>query len=196
MSKFYFNNVQKRIKSEKKREMQCLLQVVKWFTKCLLYSWLLKICIGLSLLFFFLFFFLFSFVTSFFFFLQMYWLSIPADCSCHRMHQTLQTVEAACAWRQKTGAHTTESDFFCLQISTSVSALIMWGMSINVSFTTGKHSARDRYIHPAICYSLRQRRAALASVSASVMSLISPRVKWLLFLHEHFFSSSHRNKKP
>lgn len=68
MSKFYFNNVQKRIKNEKKREMQCLLQVVKWFTKCLLYSWLLKICIGLSLLFFFLFFFCSRSWQVFFFF--------------------------------------------------------------------------------------------------------------------------------
>lgn len=124
--------------------MQCLLQVVKWLTKCLFYSWLLKICTGLSLLFS-------SFVHDMFCFANVP-TSIPADCSCHRLLQTLEAVEGACAWRQKQ-VHTqqTLTPYFCLQISTSLSSLFIRETSINVSLLQGNIQQEDSCIYPTIC---------------------------------------------
>lgn len=169
--------------------MQCLLQAVKWFTKCLFYSWLLKICIGLSLLFS-------SFVHDMF-------------CKCSNFHprglqlsphasNTASSGSCLCL-EAKTGAHTTSLiSLFCLQISTSVSSLIIWKMSINVSLLQGNIQQKTvTFIQP---YASLQERRRAGSEKHSLLSCFcyvahAPRVKWLLFLREHF-SSSHRNKKP
>lgn len=144
--------------------MRCLLQVVKWFTKCLFYGWLLKICIGLSLL-------PSSFVHVMF-------------CKCSNLHpcglqlsphasSTASSGSCLCL-EAKTGAHTTKSDsffFFCLQISTSVSSL-MWKMCINVALLRGSIQQKTvTFIQPYV--SLRESRRAGGShfCHASVMLL-------------------------
>lgn len=158
--------------------MQCLLQVVKWFTKCIFYSWLLKICIALSSLFS-----SFLFMTCF----ANVPTSIPADGSCHHMHQTLEAVEASCAWRQKQ-VHTQQSltSFFGLQISKNVSLLQRSIQQETVTFIQPYVSLHERCRAGGKELSVLWRLCCVA---------LSPRVKWLLFLHEHL-SSSHRNKKP
>lgn len=123
--------------------MQCLLQVVKWLTKCLFYSWLLKICTGLSLLFS-------SFVHDMF-------------CKCSYFHpcglqlsphasNTGSSGRCVCL-EAKTGAHTqqTLTPYFCLQISTSLSSLFIREMSINVSLLQGNIQQEDSCIYPTIC---------------------------------------------
>lgn len=118
MPKVYFNNVQK---IEKKGEMWCLLQVVKWFTKCLFYNWLLKICIDLPLH-------AVSFFMSCFANVPTF---LPVDCSCL----------GSCLYLEaKAGAHTTKFDFILflsLQFCSSVNPFSMWKMSINVSLLQG-----------------------------------------------------------
>lgn len=182
---FILKNVQNEYEWEE-REMQCLLQVVKWLTKCLFYSWLLKICTGLSLLFS-------SFVRDVF-----------CKCSYFRPcglqlspHASNTGSSGRCVCLEaKTGAHTTNSDAIFLS---SKSALFIRETSINVSLLQGIFSKKTvAFIQPYVV-GLRERWQAgseeLPLVSRFRHAALPPRVKWLLFLHEHF-SSSHRNKKP
>lgn len=173
----------------KENELQNLLQVVKWFTKCLFYSWLLKICIGLS------------FVSSSFV-RGMFWKCscFPADCICHHMHQTVEA-QGRCLCLEAKNRCTHNKvwlPFFSSQMSTSVCSLIIWKMSINASFTTGKHLTGERYIMPTICLSprapLSRRRGALTCVR--LLSCCSLTTCKMASVPTWTFSSSHRNKKP
>lgn len=124
--------------------MQCLLQVVKWFTKCLFYSWLLKICIGLSLLFS-------SFVHDMF-------------CKCSNFHpcglqlsphasNTGSSGSCLCL-EAKTGAHTTKSDFIFFFMSSDQHFNELTHHlkdEHKCIFTMGKHSTEDSSIYPTIC---------------------------------------------
>lgn len=170
--------------------MQWLLQVVKWFTKCLFYGWLLKICIGLSLL-------LSSFCS--WHVLQMFQLpslrtAAVTTCikHCKQWKLLVPGGKNRCT-HDKVWLH-----FFSLQISTSISSLIIWQMSVNVSLLQGNIQWETAtFIQPDV--SLQEHRRAgsdeLSLLSCLCHVALSPHVKWLLFLHEHF-SSSHRNKKP
>lgn len=122
--------------------MQCLLQVVKWLTKCLFYSWLLKICTGLSLLFS-------SFVHDMF-------------CKCSYFHpcglqlsphasNTGSSGRCVCL-EAKTGAHTTNSDAIFLSSNQHFAELtFIRETSINVSLLQGNIQQEDSCIYPAIC---------------------------------------------
>lgn len=119
MSKFYFNNVQKK-QSEMKGKCSC--KVAKYFTKCLFYSWLIKICIGLYLLFS-------SFVHHMF-------------CKCSNFHpRGLQLSPrapstASCLCLEAT---TTHVDFiFVLSSDQHLSHHVK--VERRYTFTTGKHS--------------------------------------------------------
>lgn len=144
----------------KEKEMQCLLQVVKWFTKCLFHSWLLKICIGLSLLFS-------SFVHDMFCKCSNFYPCGP-QLSPHEWN-TGSNGSSLCL-EAKTGARTTKSDFFCLQIGTSMSSLILWKMSINVSLLQGNIQQKSvTFIQPYVSTStvgeaVRNARVCHASV--------------------------------
>lgn len=161
--------------------MWCLLQVVKWFTKCLFYNWLLKICIGLSL----------------------HVVSLVHVMFCKRSNLPPRGMQlsphasssgSCLCLEAKTGAHTTKSDFLLFCVFGEPTRHVK--DEHKCIFTTGKHSTEDSYIYLTICQSLGEllsRQLSLLSCFCHVA--LSPRVKWLLFLHEHF-SSSHRNKKP
>lgn len=170
--------------------MCCLLRVVKWFTKCLFYSWLLKICTGLSLL-------PPSFCSRRV--LQLFSTSIPADCICHRMHQALRAVEATCAQRQKQ-VHTQQSLTFCCRCLPLSSDEHFSGLTHHVKdahkccFTTGKHSAVDSYIHPATCQRVVKPPALVSVTRLARCSLTTCRMA--SFPTRTFFLTSHRNKKP
>lgn len=68
------------------------------------------------------------------------------------MHQTLQAVEAACAWRQKQ-VHTQQSlTSFFLSLDQHFNELTHHMKDEHKCiFTTGKHSTEDSYIYPTIC---------------------------------------------
>lgn len=129
---------------------------VKWFTKCLLYSLLLKICTGLSLLF------------SCLFFLWDVLQMFPADCICHHMHQTGEALEAACALRQKTGARTTKSDsLFSFLPTLSDEHISEFTPHLKdehkCTFTTGKAFNR-RHIYPDLFLRVRRLLRRLSVV--------------------------------
>lgn len=117
---------------------------VKWFTKCLFYSRLLKICTGLWLL----------FIFSPFFsrnVLQMF----PLPRGLHLSpHASNRGSNGSCLCLEaKTGAHTTKSDFFFFffplpalsdehisEFTHHLKDEHKW------TFTTGKHLTEDRYL--------------------------------------------------
>lgn len=139
--------------------MQCLLQVVKWLTKCLFYSWLLKICTGLSLLFS-------SFVHDMF-------------CKCSYFHpcglqlsphasNTGSSGRCVCL-EAKTGAHTTNSDAIFLSSNQHFAELTFHQRDEHKCiFTTGKYSAR-RQLHLS-------NRMLLVSVSTGKQAARSSRL--------------------
>lgn len=153
---------------------------VKWFTKCLLYS-LLKICTGLSLLF-----------SCLFFYgdvLQMF----PADCIRHHMHQTGEALEALRPKQVHTQQSLTPSFFFSTHTLRRAhqrvhSSSERWAWMYFL--LQGKHFNR-RHIYPDVF--LRVGRVLRSSPLRR--AALSPHVKWLRFLREHF-APSHRNKKP
>lgn len=172
--------------------MWCLLLVVKWFTKCLFHGWLLKICFGLSLLLFFSAHVMFHKCPN----LHPSGLQLSPHASRTACSRSSMCLEA------ETGAHTTKSDFFffllffflCLRIRTS-------GLTHHVKdvhkCSLLQESTRQKtvtFIQPYVSLQESLSRQ-LSFLSCFCHVAFSPRVKWLLFLHEHF-SSSHRNKKP
>lgn len=146
--------------------MQCLLQVVKWLTKCLFYSWLLKICTGLSLLFS-------SFVHDMF-------------CKCSYFHpcglqlsphasNTGSSGRCVCL-EAKTGAHTTNSDAIFLSSNQHFAELTFHQRDEHkYIFTTGKYSARQLHLsnHMLLVSVSTGKQAARSSrlFHASVMLL-------------------------
>lgn len=185
MTKFYFNNVQNEW-HWKERETARLLQVVKWFTKCLFYSLLLKICIGLLSLFS-------SFVLEMFCkcFLLPRGRHLSPNASNSRSDGSCLCLEA----KNRCTQNKVWLDFFFLSPSLRWahqwvnSSFEKWAKKFTF-FTTGKHLIEDRYISPVVHLS-----PWVASGSLLCRAALSPHVKQLLFLHE-YFSSSHRNKKP
>lgn len=109
--------------------------------------------------------------------------SVPADCSCRRMLQTLEAVEGACAWRQKQ-VHTqqTLTPYFCLQNQHFAELTFHQRDEHKCIFTTGEYSPR-RQLHLS-------NHMLLVSVSAGKQAARSSRLchASVMLLYRHVWN--------
>lgn len=128
----------------------------------------------------------------------MFSTSVPAGRVCHRTHQALRAGEATCAWRQKQVHNTKAWLFFysprpCChrrRLETGTSDGPRSSRERHAYFTTGTRCSRRQLHSSSRLFDRRQsRRGGGGVVSSPVCRFValSPRVKWLLFLREHFF---------
>lgn len=168
MSKFYFNNVQK---SQSERKGKCGAKLLSGSLSASFMIWLLKICIGLSVL-------LSSFVQTVF--------DKPPSlrtAAAPPYAPSSSSSESSSSHRQENRGTRSQCFFFFFRFFkvfslSRQSAHLSRKECAQICRSYTDPSAEDSSIHPTICQAGGAHFCPVA---------LSPRVTWLRFLHEHFF---------